>query len=32
MKFSQTKPQSRNMGNKYYVLYYTVFKNRDDKK
>ena len=31
MKFLQTKPQVKNMINKYYDLYYTVIKNRDDK-
>ena len=31
MKFLQTKPQVKNMNIKYYDLYYTVIKNRDDK-
>ena len=31
MKFLQTKPQVKNMNIFYYVLYYTVFKNRDEK-
>ena len=31
MKFLQTKPQVKNMNINYYDLYYTVFKNRDDK-
>ena len=30
-KFLQTKPQAKNMNIKYYDLYYTVIKNRDDK-
>ena len=30
MKFSQTKPQVKNMNINYYDLYYTVIKNRDD--
>ena len=32
MKFSQTKPQVKNMNINYYDLYYTVIKTRDDKK
>ena len=32
MNFLQTKPQVRNMNNNYYDLYYTVIKNKDDKK
>ena len=31
LKFSQTKPQVKNMNLIYYDLYYTVIKNRDDK-
>ena len=31
LKFLQTKPQVRNMNIKFYDLYYTVIKNRDDK-
>ena len=31
MKFLQTKPQVKKMNIKYYDLYYTVFKNRDEK-
>ena len=31
MKLLQTKPQVENMNNKYYVLYYTVNKNRREK-
>ena len=31
MKFLQTKPQVKDMNIKYYDLYYTVIKNRDDK-
>ena len=31
MKFLQTKPQGKNMKIKYYDLYYTVIKNRDEK-
>ena len=31
IKFLQTKPQVKNMNNKYYDLYYSVIKNRDDK-
>ena len=31
MKFLQTKPQVKNMNNKYYDLYYTVIKNRKEK-
>ena len=31
MKFLQTEPQIKNMINKYYDLYYTVIRNRDDK-
>ena len=31
MKFSQTKPQVKNMNIKYFDLYYTVAKNIDDK-
>ena len=30
MKFSQTKPQLKNMNNNNYDLYYTVIKNRDE--
>ena len=30
MKFLQTKPQVKIMNNKYYDLYYTVIKNRDE--
>ena len=30
MKLLQTKPQVRNMNIKYYDLYYTVIKNRDE--
>ena len=30
MKFLQTKPQVKSMNNKYYDLYYTVIKYRDD--
>ena len=32
MKFSQTKPQVKNMNNNYYDLYYTVIKVRDGNK
>ena len=32
MNFLQTKPQVKNMNIKYYDFYYTVFKNRDEKK
>ena len=32
MKFSQTKPPIKKMKNIYCDLYYTVIKNRDDKK
>ena len=32
IKFSQTKPQVKNMNNNYYDLYYTVVRNGDDKK
>ena len=32
MKFLQTKPLVKNMKFNYYDLYYTVIKNRDDKK
>ena len=32
MKFLQTKPQFRNMNIKYYDLYYTVIKTRDENK
>ena len=32
MKFLQTKPIEQNLNNNYYDLYYTVIKNRDDKK
>ena len=32
MKFSQTKPQVKNMYINYYYLYYTVIKNRDENK
>ena len=32
MKFIQTKPQVETMKMNYYGLYYTVIKNRDDKK
>ena len=31
MKFLQTKPQVKIMNFKYYDLYYTGIKNRDDK-
>ena len=31
MRFLQTKPQVKNMNIKYYDLYYTVIKNRDEK-
>ena len=31
MKSSQTKPQIKNMNIKYYDIYYTVIKNRDEK-
>ena len=31
MKFLQTKPQVKNMNIKYYDLYYTVIKNRDER-
>ena len=31
MKFLQTKPEVENMNNKYYDLYYTFIKNRNDK-
>ena len=31
MKFVQTKPELKNMNFKYYDLYYTVIKNREDK-
>ena len=31
MKFLQTKPQVKNMNIKYYDLYYTVIKKRDEK-
>ena len=31
MKFSQTKPQVKNMNINYYDLHYRVIKNRDDK-
>ena len=31
MKFLQTKPLVKNMNIKYYDLYYTVIKNRDEK-
>ena len=31
LKLSQTKPQIKSMNIVYYDLYYTVFKNRDDK-
>ena len=31
MKCSQAKPQVKNMNIKYYHLFYTVIKNRDDK-
>ena len=31
MKFLQTKPQVKNMISKYYDLYYTVIKNRNEK-
>ena len=30
MKFLQTKPQIKNMNIKYYDLYYTVIKTRDE--
>ena len=32
MKFLQTKPQFKNMNINYYDLYYTVIKNRNEKK
>ena len=32
LKFSQTKPQIKNMNINYYDLYYTVIKKRDEKK
>ena len=32
MKFSQTKPQVKNMNINYYDLCYTVIRNRDEKK
>ena len=32
MKILQTKPQIKNMNIKYYVLYYTVIKTRDENK
>ena len=32
MKFLQTKPQVKSMNINYYDLYYTVIKNRIDKK
>ena len=32
MKFLQTTPQVKNMNIKYCDLYYTVIKNRDDKR
>ena len=32
MKFLQTKPQIKNMNIKYYDLYYTVIKTRDESK
>ena len=31
MKFIKTKTLVRNNNNKYYGLYYTVFKNKDEK-
>ena len=31
MKFVQTKPQVKNMNNKYYDLFYTVIEKGDDK-
>ena len=31
MKFSQTKPQVKNMNINYHDLYYTVNRNRDEK-
>ena len=31
MSFLQTRPQFKNMNIKYYDLYYTVIKNRDEK-
>ena len=31
MKFLQTKPQVKNMNIKYFDIYYTVIKNRDEK-
>ena len=31
MKFLQTKPEVRNMNIKYFDLYYTVIKNRDER-
>ena len=30
LKFSQTKPQVKNLNTKFYDLYYTVLKNRDE--
>ena len=32
MNFLQTKPQVKNMNINYYVLFFTVIKNRDEKK
>ena len=32
MKFLQTKPQVNNRSIEYYDLYYTVIKNRDEKR
>ena len=32
MKFSQTKPQIKNMNINYYALYYTVIRTRDENK
>ena len=31
MKFLQTEPQVKNMNTNYYDLFYTVFKNREEK-
>ena len=32
MKYLQTKPEVKNMNINYYALYYTVIKDRDEKK
>ena len=32
MQIVQTKPQVKNMNNNYYDLFYTVTKNRDEKR